>query len=315
MTKNTVREILIKPCMILIGLALLAAPAAAQTTTTSKTKGTPTTTTRVEKGTVQAIEGNTVVVKMSTGQTRTVTVDPSRTAMIDGKEATVRDLKVGTALTATYTTTTTPVMDRTVTVASGTIWHVSGNTVIANINGENKQFNPKPDQKFNINGQMVDVYGLKKGMVFSAEKVVEEPSVQIATNTAITVRWPSRRRRKHRLALQPRRRRRQPLAGVRGRGCAGGGAAGGASTKWWRARQAAQDRQPDSVGRAAGPAVHWRGLRFAPAAPGVAGTARLKREAGNRPDRSAALRRPFVSAHHGGARGFLSRDGRRRPPL
>jgi hypothetical protein len=232
MTKNTVREILIKPCMILIGLALLAAPAAAQTTTTSKTKGTPTTTTRVEKGTVQAIEGNTVVLKMSTGQTRTVTVDPSRTAMIDGKEATVRDLKVGTVLTATYTTTTTPVMDRTVTVASGTIWYVSGNTVIANINGENKQFNPKPDQKFNINGQMVDVYGLKKGMVFSAEKVVEEPSIQIATNTAITgtMAKPASTQASAGGATKA------PAAAAAGGaaaggGAAGGGAAGGASTK------------------------------------------------------------------------------------
>jgi hypothetical protein len=186
MTINTTRRIIIGSGTLVTALTLLVATAAAQTSTTSKTQGAAATSTKTERGTVQAVDGNTIVLKMSTGEFRTVTVDPSRTATVDGKEITVRDLKVGTMLTGTYTTTTTPVTERTVTVASGTIWYANGNTVIATIDGKNKQFTPSPDARFNVNGQMLDVTRLRKGMVFSAEKVVEEPSVQVALNTTIT---------------------------------------------------------------------------------------------------------------------------------
>jgi pyridoxine 5'-phosphate synthase PdxJ len=40
----------------------------------------------------------------------------------------------------------------------------------------------KPDQVFDVGGKMVDVNSLKKGMMFSAEKVTEEPSYQVALN-------------------------------------------------------------------------------------------------------------------------------------
>jgi len=186
MTNHTTRRILIGFCTILTVFALLAVTAVAQTTTTTKSKGAAATSTKEETGTVQLVEGNTVVVKMSTGEIRTVTVDPSKTAMIDGKETTVRDLKVGTTLKATYTTTTPPVTERTVTVASGTVWFVSGRSLIATIDGKNKQFTPKADQKFNVDGKMVDISGLKKGMKFSAEKIVESPATEVATDKAIT---------------------------------------------------------------------------------------------------------------------------------
>ena len=42
-----------------------------------------------------------MVIKMSTGEIRTVTVPDSRTAIVDGHEITVHDLKPGTSLTAT----------------------------------------------------------------------------------------------------------------------------------------------------------------------------------------------------------------------
>ena len=52
------------------------------------------------------VEGNTLVVKMSTGELRTFSNIPeSRRATIDGKEVGVRDLKPGTKLTATITKT------------------------------------------------------------------------------------------------------------------------------------------------------------------------------------------------------------------
>jgi hypothetical protein len=41
--------------------------------------------------------------------------------------------------------------------------------------GTNQKFNIPKDQKFNVNGQMTDAWGLKKGMQISATKIVEEP--------------------------------------------------------------------------------------------------------------------------------------------
>ena len=169
-------------------LALLAGTAVAQTSTTTRTVGASTSTTRQERGRVVQVEGNTVLLRMSTGAYRTVTVPDSRTAVVDGKTITVHDLKPGTTLTATYTTTTTPVTDRTVSNLSGKVWFVSGNTVILTLpDGTNKMYKSLPHFTFKIDGNdKADVSNLRKGMNVSAEKIVEEPSVIVANNTEIT---------------------------------------------------------------------------------------------------------------------------------
>jgi len=184
-----------KTCRRLIGfssqmavLALLTVTASAQTSTTTRTVGASTSTTRQERGRVVQVEGNTVLLRMSTGALREVTVPDSRTAVVDGKTITVHELKPGTTLTATYTTTTTPVNDRTVSNLSGKVWFVSGNTVILTLpDGTNKMYKAQPHFTFKIDGNdKADVSNLRKGMNVSAEKIVEEPSVIVANNTEIT---------------------------------------------------------------------------------------------------------------------------------
>jgi LPXTG-motif cell wall-anchored protein len=174
-------------------LAILAVTASAQTSTTTRTAGAGTTTTRQERAKVVYVEGNTVVLQMSSGAIREVTVPDSRTALIDGQETNVHGLKPGTTLNATYTTTTTPVLDRTVSNLSGTVWFVSGNTVILTLpDGTNKVYKSQPGYKFNVNGRDADVSALRKGMKIVAEKIVEEPSVIVANDTAITGSAPKR---------------------------------------------------------------------------------------------------------------------------
>ena len=66
----------------------------------------------------------------------------------------MRDLKPGTKLTATVTTTTTPVTVRTTTVGSGRVWYVAGTTVILTLpNGENRQYKVARDYKFTVERQ------------------------------------------------------------------------------------------------------------------------------------------------------------------
>ena len=140
-TKTTTRRVLVGLCTVSTILVFLAATAAAQTSATEKIQGTATSTTAQQHGTVTYVEGNTIVVKMSTGEIRTLTIPDSRTAMVDGKDITVHELQVGTTLTATITTTTIPVTERTVSNLTGTVWFVSGSTVILTLpDGTNKMY-------------------------------------------------------------------------------------------------------------------------------------------------------------------------------
>jgi len=159
-----------------------------QTTSEKVVSGAATTTTEKLSGEVVKVEGNTLVVKMSNGELRTFSHIPdAKTATIDGKEVGVRDLQPGTQLTSTVTRTMTPVTVRTTTVGTGKVWFVVSNTVILTLpNGENRQYTVKPDYKFMVDGKPAAVSDLRQGMTVSAEKIVEEPSVDFATNSKVT---------------------------------------------------------------------------------------------------------------------------------
>jgi LPXTG-motif cell wall-anchored protein len=171
-------------------MLLLASTAAAQTT--QQATGTPTVTTESISGEVVKVEGNTLVVKMSTGELRTFSNIPdSKMAIVDGKEVGVRDLKPGTRLTATITRTATPITVRTTTVKTATVWFVAAPTVIlTHPDGQNKQYNVKDDVKFTVNGQPATVFDLKPGMTVSAEKIVEEQKLEITTASRVVGQSP-----------------------------------------------------------------------------------------------------------------------------
>jgi LPXTG-motif cell wall-anchored protein len=56
--------------------------------------------------------------------------------------------------------------------------------------GTNQQFNIPKDQKFSVDGQMVDAWGLKKGMKVSATKVVEEPVTSVSVKNELSGSMP-----------------------------------------------------------------------------------------------------------------------------
>jgi len=164
--------------------------AAAQMPSTTKTSipGQATVKTETLRGMVVAIEGSHLAVLMSTGEMRPFDVKPGASDAVAGKEIGIEALKVGTKLMATYTTTATSITDRTVTVGTGRVWHVQGTTVILTLpNGENRMYKVNDDYKFTIEGnKKATVFDLRKGMVISAEKIVEEPRTEIASNTKVT---------------------------------------------------------------------------------------------------------------------------------
>jgi len=111
---------------------------------------------------------------------------------VDGQELGVHDLKVGMKVQKTVTTITTPKTITTVKSVTGKVWHVTPpNSVILTLeDGTNQQFKIPKDQKFNVDGQMVDAWGLKKGMKVSATKVVEEPVVDVEHQRQLTGSMP-----------------------------------------------------------------------------------------------------------------------------
>lgn len=184
-----------KAWLILLGSTLgLALTMSAQVqTSTSTTPGTAQTQTSVERGEVVHVSGNDVVVKMEDGTIRDFPNVPEDARItVDGKELGVHDLKPGMKLEKTITTTTTPKTITTVQKVTGKVWHVTPpNSVILTLeDGTQEKFTIPKDQKFNIEGQMVDAFHLKKGMTVTATKVVEMPSTQVEQQAKVTGTMP-----------------------------------------------------------------------------------------------------------------------------
>ncbi len=192
MSSSSIRRSLSGVCAIITVLFLVAAIAVAQPTTTKATTSTGSSSVNSQlEGTVVAADGNNVVVKMSSGEIRHFVAPEGRRALIDGKEVAAKDLKIGTKLKATITTTTTSLMDRTTTVGTGKVFFVSGPNLILTLpNGENRQYKVKSDYKFTVEGKPATVFDLRKGMIVSAQKIVEEPRIVVAANTVVTGELP-----------------------------------------------------------------------------------------------------------------------------
>jgi len=158
-------------------------------TETSTTSQTPTVTTKTVGGTIVYVSGNDLILKMDDGTLRHFTnVSPTQTAIVDGKPITIKDAKVGMHLTKTITTTTTPKTITTTQSVTGTVWQVSPPTsvILTLDDGKNQQFKIPKDQKFNVDGQVTDAWGLKKGMRISATRIVEVPETVVTQQAQIT---------------------------------------------------------------------------------------------------------------------------------
>lgn len=181
---------------LLVGGAtiLLAGVSAAQVkTATDVEHGAATHDVKVESGEVVFVSGNDLIVKMDDGTIRHLAnVPESARVDVDGQQLSVHDLKVGMKLHRTITTTTTPRTITTVQTVTGKVWHVTPpNSVILTLeDGTNQQFKIPSGQKFTVDGQTVDAFGLKKGMKISATKIVEVPETVVTQQRKLTGKMP-----------------------------------------------------------------------------------------------------------------------------
>jgi hypothetical protein len=184
---------------LLVGVEALALVFALSTraqveTTTTTTSGKAAKTVSVESGEVVLVQGNDLVVKMADGKIRHFpNVPDSARVSVNGKLLSVHDLKPGMKLERTITTTTTPETIRTVQTVTGTVWNVMPPTslILTLDDGKNQRFKIPKGQKFDINGQMTDAFGLKPGMKVSATKIVETPEQVVSQHSQITGTMPT----------------------------------------------------------------------------------------------------------------------------
>jgi hypothetical protein len=172
------------------------APAAASAQDTSSSTfhhGTPAVETAVRNARVVYVEGNDLVLKLESGKLEHLNVPDSDRFTIDGKDVSVKDLKPGTRLTQTITTTTTPRYVNTVRTIEGRVWHVSApSTVIVSLpDGTNQYFNVPRDAKFIVNGREKSVFDLRKGMKFNATIVTDETHSIVAQNKSVVGNAPA----------------------------------------------------------------------------------------------------------------------------
>jgi LPXTG-motif cell wall-anchored protein len=163
-------------------------------TTTSTTPGKTTMEVQIERGTVVLVDGNDLVVQMEDGSIRHFPNLPeSAKVNVDGNELGVHDLKPGMKLQRSTITSTTPQTITTVQTVTGKVWNVMPplSVILTLEDGTHQKFNIPSGQKFTINGQQVDAFGLKKGMVVTATKIVEVPEIHVSHEKYVSGTMPA----------------------------------------------------------------------------------------------------------------------------
>ena len=181
------------PAAIIFCLFFAVGVSAQVNTGATSTSGQATVETQVERGAVVTVNGNDLIVKMEDGSLRHfANVPESAKVTVDGKELGIHDLKPGMKLERTITTTTTPKTITSTQTVTGTVYQVMApNSVTLRLeDGTVQKFNIPKGQKFTVEGQETDAFGLRKGMQISATRVVEEPQTVVEQQKQVTGSMP-----------------------------------------------------------------------------------------------------------------------------
>jgi len=183
--RRTVIRLLVAALLCLACAAVIMAQV--KTTTTEKA-GTATKKVTVERGEVVYVSGNELVVKMENGEIRHVTVPEGATAMVDGKQITIKDLKPGMKLERTVTTTTTPKTVTTVKTGTGKVLNVQAPNYVTVQFEDNtvQRFKIPKGTKFTVGGEEKTAFDLKPGMKITATRIDEVPATVISEQKSVT---------------------------------------------------------------------------------------------------------------------------------
>jgi hypothetical protein len=192
-TFNTFRGLVARAGAYLFVCAAVAALAWTQDISTSTVQHGPSSfETKVRNADVIYVEGNDLVIKAVNGRLEHLVVPDTDKFHIDGREASVYDLKPGMKLTETITTTTTPRYVKTIRTIEGKVWHVNPpRTVILRLPDDGQMtYNVPSHATFTINDQPQTVFELRKGMQFKATIVTDEPRTVIESAKHVVAQVP-----------------------------------------------------------------------------------------------------------------------------
>lgn len=147
-------------------------------TTTTIRHGEKSFDTQVKSAEVIYVEGNNLVLRVDNGKIEHLIVPDSDRFTVDGNDVSVQDLKPGTKLTQTITTSTAPRYVTSIRTIKGRIWHVNPHARIVIVTlpeGGNVSYKLPEDVKFATEGKTKKTaHDLRKGMIFEATIVTDE---------------------------------------------------------------------------------------------------------------------------------------------
>jgi hypothetical protein len=190
---RTTANIVFRHVLYAITFATLTAGVWAQdTSTTSVHHHYPSYKTDVRNAKVVYVEGNDLVLRLENGKVEHLIVPDSDRFLVDGKSITVADLKPGTSLTQTITTTTTPRYVKTVRVLKGKVWHVSApnNVILTLPDNTNQAYTIPSHAKITLNGKKATAFDLKRGMMLEATIVTDDPQTVVTQSKTIVGQAP-----------------------------------------------------------------------------------------------------------------------------
>ena len=161
-----------------------ALPAGAQVKTSeTATHGTPVKQVKIQRGEVVYVSGNNVMIKMEDGSLHDFSnVPDTMTVTVDGKQLNVHQITPGMKIEKQTITTTTPRLVTKVETVTGKVWQVipPSSVTLTLEDGTSQSFKIPKGQKFTIDGQETDAFGLRKGMMVTATRITEIPETVVS---------------------------------------------------------------------------------------------------------------------------------------
>ncbi len=148
----------------------------------------------VNRGIVTYASGNDLIVKMEDGNIKRVVTPADHKLTVDGKEVAVRDLKPGTRLTQTITTTTEEQMVTNVRTVDAKVIEAKPDAKppsLTIVMGDTIKHIKVPEgTKFTINGKEMTLADLREGMQVKGTVVTAVPTTVVSRTRSVTGQAP-----------------------------------------------------------------------------------------------------------------------------
>lgn len=146
----------------------------------------------VRQGTVVYVSGNDLVVKLLDGTVRHFVIPPDFRFQVDGRDVANKDLRPGTQLTQTITTTSTDTTVTSVRVVDAKVKMVNPPYLTGTLpDGTTKTVKVPEGTQFTVDGQTKMLSELKPGMDLKGTVVTTTPRVIVSSSTSVAGKAPS----------------------------------------------------------------------------------------------------------------------------